>query len=304
MEQRSASPLPDPPAHLRHLADAPRASSSPVASSASPNALPQAAFEAGGSTADDGLSRDGGGIAGSADGVALASGRAEGAAPGDPNAAVPVEVCHAPLILDEEWANAATHGLAALLWTFGAVVMARAAASQSLMTVICCLLFVGSAIAVFTASALSHHLVHDPRLLRRLRAWDQGLIYVMISGTYTPLIWQFAAESVRLPLLIGIWVAAGIGFHTKVFVEHRVNSIGTISYLLLGWVPAMGLAGRVPGAVLFWMAAGGILYTLGVALLINDRRVRYLHAGWHLFVFMAASCHFWAIYRYVALAGA
>ena len=214
----------------------------------------------------------------------------------------PVEVHSAPLLLDEEWANALTHGSAALAWMFGAVLMVRAAAGQPLMTTLCCLVFVLSAVSVFSASALSHHLIHFPRLLNRLRAWDQGLIYVMISGTYTPLIWQFAGQSMRTPLLVGVWVAAAIGFHSKVLAEHRVNGIGTITYLLLGWVPALGLVGKVPGVVLFWMAAGGVIYTIGVALLLNDKRIKYLHAGWHLCVVVAASCHFWAIYRYVAAA--
>jgi hemolysin III len=208
----------------------------------------------------------------------------------------------APVLPDEEWANALTHAIAAMAWMFGAVVMVRAAATQSLMTTICCLFFVLSAVSVFSASALSHHLLHCPRLLNRLRAWDQGLIYAMISGTYTPLIWQFASPSIRVPLLVGIWVAAAIGFHSKVFASHRINGIGTITYLLLGWVPALGLIGRVPGAVLFWMTVGGVIYTADVVLLMNDKRLKYLHAGWHLCVVIAASCHFWAIYRYVATA--
>lgn len=216
---------------------------------------------------------------------------------------VTTEVHSAPLLPDEEWANALTHASAALVWMFGAVLMARAAAAgQPLMTTLSCLVFVLSAVSVFSASALSHHLLHCPQLLHRLRAWDQGLIYVMISGTYTPLVWQFASESVRTPLLIGIWIAAAVGFHSKVFAGHRINGIGTITYLLLGWVPALGLVGKVPGAVLFWMAAGGVIYTLGVVLLINDKRLKYMHAGWHLSVVIAASCHFWAIYRYVASA--
>lgn len=209
----------------------------------------------------------------------------------------------APLLPREEWANALTHGAAALAWMFGAVLMARAAAGQSLMTTLCCLAYVISAVAVFTASALSHQLIHDPQLLRRLRAWDQGLIYVMIAGTYTPLVWRFADESIRGPLLIAIWLAATFGFYSKVIAGHRVNAIGTITYLSLGWVPALGLIGRVPGEVLFWMAAGGVIYTLGVWVLMNDRRFRYLHATWHLCVVTAAGCHFWAIYRYVASDG-
>ena len=179
--------------------------------------------------------------------------------------------------------------------------MLWAAAEQPLMTTLCCLVFVFSAVSVFTASALSHHWIDDPSLLRRLRAWDQGLIYVMISGTYTPLVWRFADDAIRAPLLLGIWLAAAVGFHSKVIAEHRVNGIGTITYLLLGWVPALGLVTRVPGAVLFWMACGGVIYTIGVAFLVNDSRIRYFHALWHLCVIIAAGCHFWAIYRYVAL---
>jgi hemolysin III len=224
--------------------------------------------------------------------------RDDGAA--EPELILSPQIDDAPILPDEEWANALTHAAAALAWMLGAVVMARAAAGQPLMTTFCCLVFVFSAVSVFTASALSHHLIHEPVLLRRLRAWDQGLIYVMISGTYTPLVWRFADDSVRLPLLIGIWIAAAVGFHSKVIAEHRVNGIGTITYLLLGWIPALGLVTRVPGEVLWWMAAGGVLYTLGVALLINDARVKYFHALWHLMVVTAAGCHFWAVYQFVA----
>src|SRR5690606_39179142 len=137
------------------------------------------------------------------------------------------ELDSAPLLPEEEWANALTHAAAAVVWTLGAVVMVRGAAEQTLMTTFFCLVFVFSAVSVFTASALSHHWIHDSKLLRRLRAWDQGLIYVMISGTYTPLVWKFADEAIRTPLLIGIWVAAAVGFHSKVIAEHRVNGIGT-----------------------------------------------------------------------------
>lgn len=226
-----------------------------------------------------------------------------GGSTADPGTSDPGASCEAdsaPLLPEEEWANALTHAAAAVVWTLGAVVMFRGAAEQTLMTTLCCLVFVFSAVSVFTASALSHHWIHDSQLLRRLRAWDQGLIYVMISGTYTPLVWKFAHEAIRTPLLIGIWVAAAVGFHSKVIAEHRVNGIGTLTYLLLGWVPALGLATRVPGEVLFWMAAGGVIYTLGVVVLLNDWRVKYFHALWHLCVVTAASCHFWAIYRFVA----
>lgn len=206
----------------------------------------------------------------------------------------------APLLHDEEWANALIHAGGALAAVFGAVIMARAAVGQPLMTTFCCLVFVASAAAVFVASALSHHLIHEPRLLLRLRAWDQGLIYVMISGTYTPLIWRFAEDAVRTPLLIAIWIAAAAGLYSKVISLHRVNSMSPVSYLLLGWLPALGLIGNVPWGLFGWMLAGGLLYIVGISLLLNDRKRKYFHAAWHVFVLLAATCHFLAVYQYVA----
>ncbi|MBX3420548.1 MAG: hemolysin III family protein [Pirellulaceae bacterium] len=206
----------------------------------------------------------------------------------------------APVLHGEEWANALTHAVAALVGILGAVIMARGAVGQPLMTKLCCLAFVFSSVAVFVASALSHHWIHHPRLLRHLRAWDQGLIYVMISGTYTPMIWAYSAPSVRSWLLMAIWIAAAVGFHAKVIAHHRVNSMSTVSYLMLGWLPSLGLIGRVPGGLLVWMLVGGSLYVLGVWLLINDKKIKYLHAAWHTCVVAASTCHFLGVYQYVA----
>jgi len=200
---------------------------------------------------------------------------------------------------DEEWANAWTHGLAAVMALLGGGAIIWHTWDKPLGMTISCLAFVASAFAVFAASTLSHVYLDDEAMLTRLRAWDQGLIYFMIVGTYTPIIYRFADSQTRLPLLLSIWFAASAGFYSKVFVRHRVNGIGTVTYLALGWVPAFFLVGRVPGIVLTWMTVGGVLYTLGVVVLLNDSRAKYLHSLWHLFVIAAASCHFWAIYQHV-----
>ncbi len=126
------------------------------------------------------------------------------------------------------------------------------------------------------------------------------MIYTMISGTYTPIIYLYCPSAIRTGLLIAIWIAAGTGFLLKVAGRHRINSIGTVSYLLLGWLPAIPLIGNVPSDLIGWMVAGGVLYTIGVLFLINDSRVRYLHAVWHLFVMAAAGCHFYGIWQHVA----
>lgn len=201
---------------------------------------------------------------------------------------------------DQEWANALTHGVAAAVTLMIGGYMISLAASRSTGMVYACFAYVASAFATFLCSTLSHVIRHQP-LLNTMRAWDQAMIYAMISGTYTPIVYRYAADEILLPLLVAIWAAAAAGFVTKVALRHRVNSIGSISYLLLGWLPAIPLAGQVPSGLAWSMLAGGVMYSVGVILLLNDSRLRYLHAGWHICVMTAAMIHYFGILYYVVV---
>ncbi len=213
----------------------------------------------------------------------------------------PLTIHEAPIQHDQEWANALTHGIAACMGTIAGFFLVAMAWSTDRGLAIASAAYAASAVSVFVFSTLSHSIFRQP-LLNTLRAWDQATIYLMISGTYTPIVYAFAPDTTRTWLLIAIWVAAAAGFINKVFIKHRVNSIGTISYLLLGWLPALPLAGHVPRPLVIAMVAGGVLYTIGVAFLINDRWFRYVHAIWHLFVLLAAACHFYGIWYFVVAA--
>lgn len=164
-----------------------------------------------------------------------------------------------------------------------------------------CLAYVLSVFATFFCSTMSH-IVSSKEWLDRFRAWDQAMIYAMISGTYTPIIYQFADDPVRIPLLVAVWLAAATGIITKLFIRHRIYSIGTISYLLLGWLPSIPLISNVPGLLGWAMIGGGVLYSIGVFVLMNDHKARYLHAVWHILVIAAASCHCIGIFEFVVRA--
>jgi hemolysin III len=99
-----------------------------------------------------------------------------------------------------------------------------------------------------------------------------------------------------------LWGAAFLGFASKVLAKHRIDhTFSPLPYVALGWLPAMILAPFVPLTCLVWMAAGGVLYTVGVIFLVLDHRVRYFHAAWHLFVLGGSTCHYCAILSFVAL---
>ena len=196
-----------------------------------------------------------------------------------------------PLQPDQEWANALTHGIAAAATMLAGGSLMLHASGKSTGFVIACGVYITSVLGTFVFSTLSHTIRTQP-LLNTMRAWDQAMIYTMIAGTYTPLVYCYIDDPLRVWILTAMWVAAGLGFASKVALRHRVNASGTISYLLLGYLPAIPLAVQVPWNIGAMMVLGGMWYTIGVPMLVHDGRLRYLHAGWHMSVVVAASIHF------------
>jgi hemolysin III len=85
----------------------------------------------------------------------------------------------------------------------------------------------------------------------------------------------------------------------KVFnkIEDQVLSIGL--YLVMGWLILVALKPMltlVPAPGLLWLFTGGIGYTLGVALFATDRRLRYGHFIWHVFVLAGTICQCFAVW--------
>lgn len=201
---------------------------------------------------------------------------------------------------EDEKANTITHAIGVLLSLIALVVFWNLNREFELGMRLCCLAFTLAMIAVYSFSTLSHAIM-APGLRNRMRAWDQGMIYFLIVGTYSPFVWHATQGSFRSGLLIVVWGLAMLGFYSKVFAKHRVNSVATITYLALGWLPAIPLVRNTPGICLFWMIMGGVCYSVGVIFLKNSCRARYLHATWHVFVMLGSGCHSYAIFRLLEL---
>ncbi len=196
-----------------------------------------------------------------------------------------------PLQPDQEWANALTHGIGAGLTLIAGYYLVQQAGSRTAGLMVACMVYIAATLGTYLFSTLSHVVRRQPTL-NTMRAWDQAMIYAMIAGTYTPLVVKFCDDTTQIWLLASMWAAAGAGFYSKVGMRHRVNASGTVSYLLLGYLPSVVLASQVPTSIAGWMLAGGVIYSVGVVFLINDSKIRYLHAGWHMMVLLASTCHF------------
>jgi hemolysin III len=200
----------------------------------------------------------------------------------------------------EEWANGLTHAVGWLLSVVGGVLLVREVWSRGTnWHVLGCVVFGISLVSVYGASTLSHW-VQLPQWKRRFRIWDQGLIYLLIAGTYTPLAVAFLVGWWHL-LTVTMWGCAVAGFVSKIGFNQRIEGIAVWLYLGLGWMPILAvphILTSAPGAAFSLVLAGGVSYTLGAAFLMNDHRAPYLHAVWHLFVMAGSACHYWAVWRY------
>lgn len=206
---------------------------------------------------------------------------------------------HPPRDANEEFANTLTHAAGVVLSLAGAVGLLVICSRWAVM--LACSLYALTLVATYAASSLSHA-VRRPDWKHVLMVWDQGVIFLLIIGTYTPFLVAYLPAGWTMPVLVVLWGAALLGFASKVVVQHRVDhTFSPLPYVALGWLPAMILAPFVPLECMAWMAAGGVLYTVGVVFLVLDRRVRYFHAAWHVCVLGGSTCHFFAILAFVVL---
>lgn len=130
-----------------------------------------------------------------------------------------------------------------------------------------------------------------------LRRFDHSAIYVLIAATYTPFMMQINDRLLAMLLLGGVWGVAIVGIALKLFLPGRFDRLSIILYLAMGW---SGLAAydavftSLPKFTLWFVVAGGVLYTLGV-IFHTWRRLRFQNAIWHGFVLLGAACHYTAV---------
>ncbi len=99
-----------------------------------------------------------------------------------------------------------------------------------------------------------------------------------------------------------MWGLAVFGIVKELaFGRDRVPSVPL--YVAMGWlgaIAAVQLYEQLPGWALFWLVAGGVLYTVGILFYANDERWRHAHGIWHLFVLGGTASHYVTVMRYVA----
>ncbi len=193
----------------------------------------------------------------------------------------------------EELANVLTHGvgmLAALAAAGGLIVFA--ALRGDVWEIVGVSVFATTLVALYTASTL-YHAARDPVVKARLKVLDHAAIYLLIAGTYTPFMIDELRGSWGWSLFGVIWGLAVVGVALKLVFIGRFKLLSTLVYVGMGWlvlVAVVPMVRTLEPVTLVWLVAGGVAYTAGTPF-YHNRRVRYAHAIWHVFVIVGSVCH-------------
>jgi len=200
-----------------------------------------------------------------------------------------------------ELANCATHGTGLALSIAGcAVLLTLAALRGNAWHIIACSIYGATLVCLYAASTV-YHSVRSRRWKRIWRVIDHSAIYLLIAGTYTPFLLVSLRGAWGWSLFGVVWGLSLAGVLFKVWFVDRVPVLSTIVYLLMGWLAVIAVKpvfAALPLAAILWLAAGGLLYTTGVAFYAWER-LPYHHAVWHVFVLGGSVCHYLAVVSYV-----
>ncbi len=161
-----------------------------------------------------------------------------------------------------------------------------------------------SLIALLGISGLYHTPMWAPRVRAIWRKVDHAAIYLLIAGSYVPMliaIDDYIWEHMYLVVSIG----AVLGILKALFWDGANRFLRALPYILLGWVAVLLMPAMYThvGPDAFWLiSAEGVIYTSGAIVYARrspnpNPKVFGYHEIFHLCVIIASVCHFVAVWR-------
>lgn len=202
--------------------------------------------------------------------------------------------------LGEEIANSVSHGLGFLVAVAATPCLITSAMERgTTANVVGVSIFAATMMLMYLTSTL-YHALPSPRVKKIFRILDHNAIYLLIAGTYTPLVLGVLYGAWGWTLFGLVWGLAIAGIVLKSITAHRFHGLSIAIYVAMGWLVLIAiepLLEAMPLAGIAWLVAGGLCYTGGIWF-YRHKEMPYSHLIWHLFVIAGTVCHVVAIMGY------
>jgi hemolysin III len=206
-----------------------------------------------------------------------------------------------PQSLGEEIANSISHGIGFLGAIAVTPILIVAAIPIGPAAIVGASVFGATMMILYLASTL-YHSFPQSRTKQVFQIFDHGAIFLLIAGTYTPFTLTVLPGAWGWTLFGIVWALAVMGVIIKSVNGAGTSKLSIALYLGMGWLAVLAaqpLWNSLSGWGIFWLVAGGAMYSTGVLFFAYDHRIRYSHFIWHLFVLAGTSFHVVAILGYV-----
>lgn len=154
---------------------------------------------------------------------------------------------------------------------------------------------------ILAASLFSRHVAS-----KIFQIFDHIGIYFQIAGSYTPimLIGMHHSYEARV-LLVLVWCLALVGAVFSAFFDVNLPSTNQVEMMIFlgmgaAWLPLLPqVLATLSTECITLLAIGLACYLVGIVFFILGEQRPIYHSVWHVFVFVAAVVHYFAIYFYI-----
>lgn len=199
----------------------------------------------------------------------------------------------------EEVGNSVSHGIGAV-FALVAIVLLLLKSTEPL-EIVASLVYGMSIFIMMLSSCLYHAFKSRSKVKRVFRRFDYASIYLLIGGTFAPILLVDLSGTLGAVLFGVQWAIIFLGITlTSVFGPGRFKWIHFTLYFTIGWSGILFVPGwiRTNIPLLLFILGGGLVYTLGM-IPFAKRGTPAAHFIWHIFVLLGCIVQFLGIYLYI-----
>lgn len=172
--------------------------------------------------------------------------------------------------------------------------------ADSVWTAVGAIVYACTLVGMFVTSGLYHSIPWRQNWKARMQRLDHSAIFLLIVGTYTPMVIATFDGGWRVAVLTLVWSVAIAGVILKLVLKNVLAGLSITLQMVIGWsaVVTMFEVGRQFGtATVIWIGVGGVLYSIGMVFKVARwpklaPRVFSSHELFHVLVAAAAAVHF------------
>ena len=194
--------------------------------------------------------------------------------------------------IGEEIANSISHTIGVVFSIYAIVMLA--VSSNNAMEAATSTIYASMMFILFQCSAC-YHAITNVKAKKVFQKIDHSAIYLLIAGTYTPMLMLTVPFPASVAIMASIWYLAILGIVFSC-ISLKSKHISTGIYMIMGWL-SLALVWYIwtngSHMAVWYLLGGGLLYSVGAIFYLL--KFKFSHSIWHLFVLGGAILHYMCI---------